>query len=56
MKSWKIRLLPSIAPTSPSISGGWSQSGRVRVAGSLGGGSEDKPSVQWFVVKNCLMF
>ena len=32
---------------------GWSQSGRVWVAGLLGGGSEDKPSVQLFVVENC---
>ena len=28
---------------------GWSQSGRVRVAGLQDGGSEDKPSVQLFV-------
>ena len=32
---------------------GWSQSGRVLVAGLQGGGSEVKPSVEVFVVEDC---
>ena len=32
---------------------GWSQSGRVLVAGLHGGGSEGKPPVQLFVVEDC---
>ena len=31
----------------------WLQSGRVQVAGWQGGGSEDNPSVQLFVVEDC---
>ena len=33
---------------------GWLHSGRVWVDGLLGGGPENKPSVQLFVVEDCL--
>ena len=46
MKFLEGLILPSIAPTTHS------QSCRVLVAGLLDGGSEDKPSVQLFVVED----
>ena len=50
MKFMEDQALPS---TTPRLGGGWSQSGRVRVTGLQGGGFEDKPSVQLFVVEDC---
>ena len=53
MKSPEGLVLSSIALTTPRPRGGWSQTGRVRVAGLQGDGSDDKPSVQLFVDEDC---
>ena len=47
------QVLPSISPTAPRPNGSWLQSDSVQVSVSLGEGSEDKPIVQLFVVKDC---
>ena len=53
VKSLEDRVLPSTALTTPRLWRGWSRFDRVWVAGLRGGGCEDKPSVQLFVVKDC---